>query len=130
MTTPRKTAKAPKKTAAAPPADLTPVPVAEPPITEPRAELLPDGSVRVPLGDGYIVVPDHDNWPSSANEDVTRGFYRTWASKVLSDDDYAYWVALDPTNRQVNEFFGALHDARSGSATREVLRLSSRLGIA
>ncbi len=103
-------------------ADLHSVPAPEP-------EQLPEGAVRIPLGTGSVVVPDRDDWPSSANEDVATGFYRSWAGKVLSQEDFAYWMSIDPTNRQVNEFFGKLHEARygaldTGAALRSVARLS------
>jgi hypothetical protein len=118
---------------AAPAAAPTPEPTQ--PVAElhavptPEPEILPAGAVRVPLGDGSVVVPDSEDWPSSANEDFFNGFYRTWAGKILSDEDFAFWVTTDPTNRQVNQFFRDLNEARGTGNGVTLLRAASRLGI-
>ncbi len=100
-------------------------------VPTPEPEQLPEGAVRVPLGDGSVVVPDRDDWPCSANEDLATAMYRSWAGKVLSDADFAYWLSIDPTNRMVGEFFVALHEARYGEVdTGTALRAVARLNLA
>ncbi len=100
-------------------------------VPTPEPEQLPPGAVRVPLGDGSVVVPDRDDWPCSANEDLATALYRSWAGKVLSDADFAYWLSIDPTNRMVGEFFAALHQAKYGQVdTGTALRAVARLNLA
>lgn len=113
------------------PAELRAVPDPEPePVAEP--ETLPEGAVRVPLGDGSVVVLNREDWPSSANEDFYAGRYRTWAMKVLADEGSKdFWEAMDPTNRQVNDFCGHMsaafgdHLADNRATRRALMRLAT-----
>jgi hypothetical protein len=76
---------------------------------------LPDGAVLVSLyeKDGTTLVHEFavlhpDDWPASANEDPDQRRIYTWALKVLAtDDDKAMWRAIDPTNRQANQFINS-----------------------
>lgn len=66
----------------------------------------PDGDyILIPVGDTVFRVKDFMDWPSSANEYLSIGRFSLWAQKALHPEDGALWMQVDPTNRQVGEFF-------------------------
>jgi hypothetical protein len=69
--------------------------------TEPDGD---DGPKAVPLADTSVRIKPFLDWPVSANEELIAGRFTSWARKVLIADDFAVWVKVDPTNRQLIEF--------------------------
>jgi len=67
--------------------------------------------VTVPLGDVELRVLPPMDWRQTAMDGVRDGRFNTWARGALHPDDVAKWLELDPTNRQVVEFFNAYKDA-------------------
>jgi hypothetical protein len=70
-------------------------------------------TVKVPLGpDGDMVeVLCSGSWRSSAMDAQAEGRYGEWARKCLVGDGYQLWLDIDPTGREIVEFFDAFGDA-------------------
>lgn len=85
---------------------------------------MPEGAVTVPLHNkagetvAEFVVLHPDDWPSSANAEVTNPMtWTSWATKVLATDEQKdLWRAIDPTNWQVGRFIDSWNSA-SGNAS-------------
>ena len=63
-------------------------------------------------------------WRQSANDALMDGRYNDWAVRVMDDADASTWLALDPTNAQVQAFFAEWTEAMgavAGPADRAAL---------
>jgi hypothetical protein len=85
-----------------------------------------DDTVKIPLGpDGVMVeVLASGSWRSSAMQAQQDGRYEEWASKCLVNGSYELWQDIDPTGRQMVDFFDAFADA--GGITPLESRASQR----
>jgi hypothetical protein len=67
-----------------------------------------NGEIRVPFAGATLSIPPQGRWRLSATNALRTGDFTTWAHAVMSADDAATFIGLDPTLDEVNEFFAEL----------------------
>lgn len=79
-------------------------------------------------GSAQILVPPMRKWRSRARHAlISQGDDLTWAQSTLSQDEFAKWLALDPTTEEAEEFFAAVMSGNGESLGKpEASRGSSR----
>ena len=88
-----------------------------------------DEPTEVSLDGKTIRIPGTQHWTAEATEDLSNGQVQRWAAATLDDDSWDVWVAVNPTNSDVEAMFEELNEKQGVSVgeSRASRRLRQRM---